>query len=279
MIVGPTNPPIVPIELMNARPPAAARPLRKRGGIVQKSARARVDAAHRHGHPQHRHPEVVPANRIDPTKPTADDERRPARGCRLCCRADRRGRPRESSSRSPRHRRRWSRTRSRDRVSRPVSRICGRNRPMPYEPTRNPNCTPARISTRGSLSASRDVLDLLRPPFGLEPFANDAPLIVVEPRRVLGTIGQHEQQHDAGNATGKSFDQEQPLPARDAERPSIPSSIAGERAADDGRDRNRHHEPGDDPRAVSDREPGGEIERDARERSRPRRHRAAGAGA
>src|SRR5689334_3138055 len=40
MIDGPTNPPSTPIELMNARPPAAARPVRNRGGMVQKSARA-----------------------------------------------------------------------------------------------------------------------------------------------------------------------------------------------------------------------------------------------
>src|SRR4051794_5347434 len=39
-IVGPTNPPIVPTELMNASPPAAAIPVRKRGGIVQKMPRA-----------------------------------------------------------------------------------------------------------------------------------------------------------------------------------------------------------------------------------------------
>src|SRR4029453_2125286 len=37
---GPTNPPVVPIELMNASPPAAAMPVRNRGGIVQKIARA-----------------------------------------------------------------------------------------------------------------------------------------------------------------------------------------------------------------------------------------------
>src|SRR4029079_11329177 len=40
MMYGPTKPPLVPMELMNARPPAAAIPVRKRGGIVQKIARA-----------------------------------------------------------------------------------------------------------------------------------------------------------------------------------------------------------------------------------------------
>ena len=40
---GPTKPPIVPIELMNARPPAAAMPVRKRGGIVQKMPARSVD--------------------------------------------------------------------------------------------------------------------------------------------------------------------------------------------------------------------------------------------
>src|SRR5262249_31938405 len=39
---GPTKPPSVPMLLMNARPPAAARPVRNRVGIVQKIARAAV---------------------------------------------------------------------------------------------------------------------------------------------------------------------------------------------------------------------------------------------
>ena len=38
--MGPIAPPVVPMELMNARPPAAAIPVRNRGGIVQKMARA-----------------------------------------------------------------------------------------------------------------------------------------------------------------------------------------------------------------------------------------------
>jgi len=46
MTYGPTNPPVVPMELMKARPPAAAMPVRKRGGIVQKIARdPRVQSA------------------------------------------------------------------------------------------------------------------------------------------------------------------------------------------------------------------------------------------
>src|SRR5213075_764829 len=39
---GPTKPPSVAMLLMNARPPAAARPVRNRVGIVQKIARAEV---------------------------------------------------------------------------------------------------------------------------------------------------------------------------------------------------------------------------------------------
>src|SRR5205814_51360 len=38
--IGPTNPPDVPIELMNASPPASASPVRKRIGIVKKMPRA-----------------------------------------------------------------------------------------------------------------------------------------------------------------------------------------------------------------------------------------------
>src|SRR4051794_15565961 len=40
MMLGPTNPPMVPIELMNASPPAAATPVRKRGGMLQNNPRA-----------------------------------------------------------------------------------------------------------------------------------------------------------------------------------------------------------------------------------------------
>ncbi len=36
---------------------------------------------------------------------------------------------------------------------RPSLMICGSQMPTPYDPTRNPNCTPARISRRTSLSA------------------------------------------------------------------------------------------------------------------------------
>src|SRR6185503_13792525 len=42
MAYGPTKPPSVAMLLMNARPPAAASPVRKRVGIVQKIARADV---------------------------------------------------------------------------------------------------------------------------------------------------------------------------------------------------------------------------------------------
>src|SRR5689334_14150165 len=71
MIVGPTKPPIVPIELMNARPPAAARPLRNRGGIVQNSARAALTPLTATVIHSTDIQKEVPANRIDPTKPTA----------------------------------------------------------------------------------------------------------------------------------------------------------------------------------------------------------------
>src|SRR5260370_30888864 len=39
---GPTKPPTVPMLLMNARPPAAATPVRNRVGMVQQVARAAV---------------------------------------------------------------------------------------------------------------------------------------------------------------------------------------------------------------------------------------------
>src|SRR5262245_1749366 len=68
---GPTNPPVVPIELMNARPPAAAMPVRKRGGMVQKIARAPltpVTATAIHTTESQK----LFLNRIAPRKPHAD---------------------------------------------------------------------------------------------------------------------------------------------------------------------------------------------------------------
>ena len=79
MIVGPTNPPVVPIELMNARPPAAAMPVRNRGGIVQKMRARAVDAGHRDRHPRRPTSRSCPANRIAPRNPHADSAQASAR--------------------------------------------------------------------------------------------------------------------------------------------------------------------------------------------------------
>src|SRR6186997_688759 len=70
-MVGPTNPPMVPMELMKARPPAAARPLRKRGGIVQKRARAALTPLTATVIQSTDNQNDVPANRIEPMNPTA----------------------------------------------------------------------------------------------------------------------------------------------------------------------------------------------------------------
>lgn len=45
MMAGPKNPPMVPMELMSARPPAAAAPVKKRDGIAQNIARAALRPA------------------------------------------------------------------------------------------------------------------------------------------------------------------------------------------------------------------------------------------
>ena len=56
---GPTKPPSVATLLMNARPPAAASPVRNRVGIVQKMARADVMPDERERDPEQRRPEVA----------------------------------------------------------------------------------------------------------------------------------------------------------------------------------------------------------------------------
>ena len=63
MRYGPTKPPIVPTELMKASPPAAAMPVRKRGGIVQKIPRAALMPVSATVTNVERHPEVRGGNR------------------------------------------------------------------------------------------------------------------------------------------------------------------------------------------------------------------------
>ena len=172
--------------------------------------------------------------------------------------------------------RRWSRSRSARRVSRPVSRICGRKMPMPYDPTRNPNCTPARISTRDVAQRQREALHFLRA--SSRPPAARARCGA---RRRVSHVGvlragrQAHEQHDADDHRRQAFDDEQPLPARQAEPAVEREQQPRQRAADHRRDRDRHHEPGDDPRAVLARETRWPGRRRRRGRSRPRRRRAA----
>src|SRR5262245_31531066 len=78
MTAGPTNPPNVPTELIKARPPAAARPVRNLGGIVQKIARAPltpVTATAIHTTDTQK----LLSNRIAPRNPAADSRHASAR--------------------------------------------------------------------------------------------------------------------------------------------------------------------------------------------------------
>src|SRR6478752_9684678 len=74
---GPTNPPAVPIELMNARPPASAMPVRNRIGIVKKMPRAAlIPASDTVSQPNDTQKFVETTAQASPMAPTRHDSAR-----------------------------------------------------------------------------------------------------------------------------------------------------------------------------------------------------------
>ena len=63
-----------------------------------------------------------------------------------------------------------------------------------------------------------EMANLTRTPFSLQSLADDAALFVGQPGHVLGPIGEEPEQADADQHDRQSFDDEQPLPSRDARR-------------------------------------------------------------
>ena len=150
----------------------------------------------------------------------------------------------------------------------PSRRICGSQMPTPYDPTRNPNCTPPRISTRGSLSAGprwRTSRGRFSPATRSRTVWRSS---VGQPRGVLGALGHHVQHHEAQDDDRQPFENEQPLPAGHPGNAVHLEQRPRQRAADDRRDRDRHHEPRDDAGAVLGRKPVAEVERHTRKKPR-----------
>ena len=61
-----------------------------------------------------------------------------------------------------------------------------------------------------------EVANLAWTAFGKQSIANDAALLVGQPRHILRPIGQQPEQADADQHDGQSLDDEEPLPARNA---------------------------------------------------------------
>ena len=148
----------------------------------------------------------------------------------------------------------------------PCRRISGRKMPMRVGADEEPELHAARGGSR----AHRE-----RPPrsrrtsFGRrsrgEPLADDAALLVGEPRHVLGRSASSHSRLRPTKTTGRPSRRNSHCHPARPPMPSMPSSQSGDRAADDRRHRDRHHEPRDDARAVLRREPRRQVERHARE--------------
>ena len=149
---------------------------------------------------------------------------------------------------------------------------------MPYEPTRKPNCTPASMQHANVPERRPEVPDLFRPPLGCRGAPHHARFSSgVSQRASSGRSGSSRSSTMPTTTTGRPSDDEQPLPAGKPERAVQAQQYARHRTADHRRDRNRHHEPRDDARAVLRREPGREDRTRCRERTRLRRRQAGSA--
>ena len=92
-----------------------------------------------------------------------------------------------------------------------------------------------------------------------------------QPRRLRRSIRQHEQAHDPKQDRRQPLKQEQPLPPAQAKRAVELQQRHRERRADEGRQRDRYGEGGQDARAVLGRQPVGQVQDCAGEKSGLRR--------
>ena len=83
----------------------------------------------------------------------------------------------------------------------------------------------------------RQVPDLPRARLSLQPLADDAALLVVQPCHILETIGKEPQQADTEEHDRQPLDQKQPLPAGDTRRAVQTEQPSRHRPANDGRHR------------------------------------------
>ena len=97
-----------------------------------------------------------------------------------------------------------------------------------------------------------------------EALLQPGPLLGPQPCRVLRTIGQQHPGDDAHDDGRQCLDQEQPLPALQAERPVQRQQPRRHRRPDDQRDHAGRLEDSHHARAVIGREPPGQVQHDAR---------------
>ena len=250
---GPTNPPVVPMELMNARPPAAAMPVRNRGGMVQKIARAPLMPVTATAIPRPT-PRSCPANRIAPRKPQADKHTRERQVDDLAAAAVDMAGPQDH----PDHRHDIAATA--DKADLDVGELAF------TQDQRQEDADAVRADQESELREREDddahIADG-RPPGGGPPA--DA-LGLPAARGRCGVSSSVSQDTSSGrsarihsrlipmNTTGSPSMRKshcQPGDARHAVQAQQPTR---HRPADDGRDRDRHHEPRDHARAVLRRE-------------------------
>jgi hypothetical protein len=100
---------------------------------------------------------------------------------------------------------------------------------------------------------------------GRERASERRPLFLTEPTGVLGPVVEKFERDHAEDDRRQALDDEQPMPALQAEQSMHLEQRARDRASDHGGKRHRRHEQRDDARAFPRRKPISEIEDDARE--------------
>jgi hypothetical protein len=101
-----------------------------------------------------------------------------------------------------------------------------------------------------------------------EHIAERLPLLLAEPARIFRPVVEEFERDHAEDHRRQAFDDEEPLPALQPADPVQLEQRAGHRSADQGRERHRRHEQGDDARPLPRRKPISEIEDDAGEEAR-----------
>ena len=127
-----------------------------------------------------------------------------------------------------------------------------------------PNWIAAQINTRGILQRRQQRGMRPLPHFGSQHAVEHIALLRREPVRRLRPIGEQSQRQKAQGNAGQAHQKKQPLPSGETPDAVHLQQHAADRTADQRGQGNPDQEPGQHPRAVLGRKPGGEKERHAR---------------